>query len=187
MFKSIQIKKDEMQPFIDSVMCAAKTRECIMRTCKQCPKENRVLRIFLEGYFEGCDFDVTPIHVVQWSSTDRCELRDELMSVTDFISLMNKQISKYITHNFVAKSQTKYLSNRKKSLSSDEAIALLDFAENSGFKVQNSAQGFHWNKDTCTIHPVVIYWHEDGILQHQSLCILSNDMNHDVPFVHEVS
>jgi hypothetical protein len=171
LFKSISIRKDEMQPFLDSVMCPTKTRECIMRTCNKCPKENNKLQNYLQSYFKDCDFDETPIHVVQWTSTDRCELRDELMSVTDYISLVEKQISKYIPHNFVAKSQTKYLSDRKKSLLSDEAVVLLDFAENSGFKVQNSAQGFHWNKDSCTIHPVVIYWREGENLLHQSLCV----------------
>ena len=36
--------------------------------------------------------------------------------------------------------------------------AVLDFAENYSFIVQDAMQGFHWNSSQTTIHPFVIYY-----------------------------
>ncbi|KAG1698830.1 U11/U12 small nuclear ribonucleoprotein [Nymphon striatum] len=36
----------------------------------------------------------------------------------------------------------------------------------------------------CTIHLVVIYFKEEGKLNHQSLCCISDDLEHDTGFVH---
>ena len=68
-----------------------------------------------------------------------------------------------------------------------ECIVLLDFAENYKYVVQDEVQSFHWNNRQCTLHPVVLYFMDNSnLLQESSLCILSDDMDHDVSFVHEV-
>ena len=36
------------------------------------------------------------------------------------------------------------------------------------------------------MHPVVIYFKKDGVLYHISLCIISDDLEHDSCFVHEL-
>ena len=36
------------------------------------------------------------------------------------------------------------------------------------------------------MHPVVIYFKKDGVLHHISLCIISDDLEHDICFVHEL-
>ena len=59
------------------------------------------------------------------------------------------------------------------------ARLLLDFAENYHYIVQDEIQGYHWNKDQCTLHPVVIYYREGNEVKHISLCILSDDLEHD--------
>ena len=53
--------------------------------------------------------------------------------------------------------------------------------------VQDEIQGYHWNKDQCTLHPVVIYFKNDGVLHHISLHIIYDDLEHDSCFVHELS
>jgi hypothetical protein len=62
----------------------------------------------------------------------------------------------------------------------------LDFAENDQFMVQDEIQGFHWNNIGCTLHPVALYYMKDGELQCESLCVISDDMEHDTPFVYQV-
>ena len=36
------------------------------------------------------------------------------------------------------------------------------------------------------MHPVVIYFKKDGVLHHISMCIISDDLEHDTCFVHEL-
>ena len=59
-----------------------------------------------------------------------------------------------------------YLSTPKDTLSEDECIILLYFAENYYFLVQyyiqdDAAQGFHWNNSQATIHPFVTYFRNE--------------------------
>ena len=62
-----------------------------------------------------------------------------------------------------------------------------DFAENYQFLNEDEIQSYHWSKEYCTIHPVVVYFEDDtGSLQHISICFISNDNSHDTCFVYEV-
>ena len=48
-------------------------------------------------------------------------------------------------------------------------------------------QGYHLNKDQCTLDPVVIcFKNQQNHLVHTSICILSDDLDHDASFVHEL-
>lgn len=67
----------------------------------------------------------------------------------------------------------------------DEVITLGDFAENYMFIIQDEIQGFHWNKQSCTLHPIVMYHNKDKLTE-KCLCFISDDLNHDTGFVHEV-
>ena len=64
-------------------------------------------------------------------------------------------------------------------------ILLLD--ENYGFVVQNEVQGFHWNKNQCSLHPYAIYWNNGDEIKEKSICGISDDLIHDVDFVYEVT
>jgi len=79
------------------------------------------------------------------------------------------------------------LKARKEEISAETCITLLDFAENYHYVVQDEVQGYHWNKDQCTLHPVVIYYkNQHNQLIHTSLCVLSDDLDHDTSFVHQL-
>ena len=65
-------------------------------------------------------------------------------------------------------------------------IVLLDFAENYQFIVQDAIQGFHWNKHSSTIHPVVVYYKDDSSLKSLSFCFIYDDMEHDTCSFHQV-
>ena len=63
----------------------------------------------------------------------------------------------------------------------------MDFAENYSFDIQNEVQGFHWTNKQATVHPVVCYFRGlTGTIEHQSLCFLSEVLDHDVPMVYHI-
>ena len=79
-------------------------------------------------------------------------------------------------HSFLAKCQAQYLNDKKQSLHYEEALVLGDFAENYQFLIQS----YHWSKEWCTLHPVVVYFKDDtGSLQHISICFISDDNSQD--------
>ena len=47
-------------------------------------------------------------------------------------------------------------------------------------------QSYHWNQQSCTLHPVVLYHKINGIVEEKSLCFISSDLGHDVFFVDQV-
>ena len=104
----------------------------------------------------------------------------------DFIELLINKIDILTTHSYIAKSQAGYLKKLKNDLKENEVIVLGDIAENYGFIVQDEIQGFHWNTSQCTLHPVVVYYKQNGNLQNHSLRYISDDLNHDVDFVYKV-
>ena len=79
------------------------------------------------------------------------------------------------------------MKTKKESLLPNEAIVLGDFAENYQFIIQDEIQSYHWSKEYCTLHPIVVYFLDDhGNLSHKSFCFISNDNQHDTCFVHRV-
>ena len=64
-----------------------------------------------------------------------------------------------------------------------------DFAENYKFVVQDEIHGYHWNQNQCTSHPVEIYHRYNPAYQltSRSLCFISDDLEHDVYMVYEVT
>ena len=72
------------------------------------------------------------------------------------------------------------------SLVVEEVIVLGDFAENHQFLMQDEVQGYHWNKQQCTLHLVVVYFKEQRELKYASFCIISDDLTLNVLFVYQV-
>jgi len=95
-----------------------------------------------------------------------------------FTSLLLRQ------HHFIAKAQASYLRTIKKNLEGDQAVIMLDFAENCSFVVQDAVHGFHWNNAQATLHPFLIYCKSAGELQCSSLCVISDSLKHDTTTVH---
>ena len=170
---------------IKKIVCDETNRTCMLHRCEKCPGI-AALSLFLDKEFENFAPD-EEIHFYQWQSTDRTSLLDHTATVSDYKDLLLNSIDSLTKHSFIAKSQASYLKEKKVNLGVNEAIVLLDFAENYQFFVQDEIQSHHWTKEYCTIHPVVIYHRGDnGVLLHESLCFVSDDNVHDVSFVHQV-
>ena len=152
--------------------------------CEPCPGYT-ALEAYVRDKFTELEID-DEIRYSQWESVDRTILKTHTSDVDDFIELLVYSVDNLTTHSFVAKSQAQYLKKRKEELNESECIIILDFAENYHYDVQDEIQGYHWNKDQCTLHPAVVYYREGEELNHISLCILSDDLEHDTSFVHEL-
>ena len=75
----------------------------------------------------------------QWISTDRSNLEEHEDDFDDFLDKIEFQRVK------------------KASLKFDEAVLILDFAENHSFVAQDCVQSYHWNNAQATIHPFVFF------------------------------
>ena len=117
---------------------------------------------------------------------DRVNLISHTMTISDYIGTLCEKLDAITAHSYIAKSQARYLANLKENLQDREVILLNDFAENSNFTVKDEIHGYHWNKQSCTLHPIVIYINTGDELVSHSLCILLDDLEHDVSLVWKV-
>jgi hypothetical protein len=167
------------------IVCDTEKLECMVHRCDSCATSSS-LREHVTSKFEEYEI-VDNIDFSQWDSTDRATLRTYTSPVEEFVDLLVEKIDDLTTHSFISKSQARYLKKRKEDLDGETCLLLLDFAENYHFIVQDEVQGYHWNKEQCTLHPVVIYYkNAANELVHDSLCIISDDLTHDTNFVHQL-
>ena len=134
------------------------------------------------------DFDnEEEIKFSQWMSDGRMKLQTMLLPRQEFIDFTVRKIEAVIPHSFITKSQNLYIKQGKENLGFNEVLILMDFAENYNFVLQNEVQSYHWSHSSCSVHPVVIYSRNgDGTIIETSLCFISDDLKHDVPFVYSV-
>ena len=75
----------------------------------------------------------------QWVSTDRSNLEEHEDDFDDFLDKLTSMFFELTEHYFSAKKQSGFLRAKKASLKFDEAVLILDFAENYSFAVQDFA------------------------------------------------
>ena len=160
------------------IVCDTDNKQCMTRRCENCPKSSDLLIQYLDEDFE--------IKFSQWTTVDRSTLIQHEESISEYVEMVVKQLQDLTSHSYIAKSQAKYLNDRKNEINETCALILGDFAENYSFVVQDEVQGFHWNNLQCTLHPVVCYFKSGNDLDHASHCIISDDNSHDVPTVYEI-
>lgn len=106
-------------------------------------------------------------------TTDRTNLQDFSSRFQDFMEILADKLDKLTSHHFIAKHQSSYLAKLKVNIHQNEAVVLLDFAENYSFLIQ--VQGFHWGNSQATIHPFVAYYKDhEGETCHISMCVISD-------------
>ena len=131
------------------------------------------LREIHQNKFEWYDIDGNDeITYKHWQSTYSATLEKLSTTLDEFVDLLTYSIDNLTTHSFIAKAQSRYLKKRKEEIEGNSCIVLMDFAENHHFVVQDEIYCYHWNKNQCTIHPVVIYYKDGITLKHIPLCII---------------
>ena len=166
-------------------MCDPPNRECMVHRCTNCPGTNTLCK-FLEEEHSDIDPDFQ-FHYSQWQTTGRASLVTVTSTCEEYKDTLTSAINAITKHSFFAKCQANFLTAKKESLKANEVIVLGDFAENYQFLVQDEIQSYHWSKEYCTLHPLVVYFIDgDGNIQHNSLCFISDDNNHDTNFVYKI-
>ena len=171
---------------MEKIVCDTLSNECMVHRCEQCPG-TEALRNYLDQELQEIDVD-EEFHFNQWQSTDRSQLITQTVTVEEYKDQVIESVDKLTAHSYIAKCQAKFLKDLKIELEDNECIVLGDFAENYEFVVQDEIQSYHWSKDSCTLHPIVVYFKIPGEkeIQHKSFCFMSDDRNHDTCFVYEV-
>lgn len=196
----IDLKVKELIP---SVVCAQPTRECMLRICKNCPEEEEIISTLQSYVLRGWDDTPGPrmpeelesslkdilqetVQYNEWTSVDRAEILTLQLTVKELLQTVARDLQKAIPHHFTAQEQGKFFKDTKENLQPDEALILMDFNMNYSCLLQDAIQNYHWSKKQATVHPVVIYYKENGILTHKSLCFLSDDLDHDSSLVQAI-
>lgn len=171
----LNLSDSSYKGYIDLMTCQEATDKCYLNDCKKCDnKDTSEYENSIREHLEESGSNEIKIH--QWENTDRSNLVVKLMPVDEFVEYLFEKLRKLKTHNYIAKQQTKFFTDRRKNLKFGEVLINGDFAENYNFLVQNSAQGFHWNKTTCTIHPFVVNYMKNGKLVTMSFAFISDDI-----------
>ena len=76
----------------------------------------------------------------QWVSTDRSNLEEHEDDFDTFFDKLTSMFFELTEHHFIAKKQSEFLRVKKASLKFDEAVLILDFAEDYSFVVQDCAK-----------------------------------------------
>lgn len=155
-------------------VCSMVEEGCMMHTCGQCPGE--------EGLVNALE-NITPekdsIEYRQWVSTDRCTLMTIQEPRLDFISNLAADLFKLTQHHYIAKSQSNYFTTSKEEMNDHEAIVQLDYSENFTMVYQDAIQSSYFDGRQATVHPYVVYFKNNGLLDSKSYCVISNHMQHD--------
>ena len=122
---------------------------------------------------------------MQWISTDRTTMNQLTSTIEEYINLLSEKVFELCEHRFISKAQSNFLKYKKETVSQNEALILLDFAENYSFIIQDAVQGFQWENSQATLHPFVVYnRNTNRNRESQSLCVVSDRRKHNQSAVH---
>lgn len=177
--------EESYKELIEKLVCSVENKDCMLRHCPNCPSSAN-LRQFIKDKFEDWDPD-EEVTYSSWVSTDRTQQVQSTVTLEEYLDVLIERLEKLIPHSFITKAQARYLKELKSNMNADEAVVLVDFSENYSFVIQNEAQGYHWTNSSCSLHAVVIYTRntDTGDLLVTNMCIVSDDLEHDVAFVHK--
>lgn len=176
--------EETYQELIEYLVCSTDNKDCMLRHCTECPN-NRKLKQFLKDKFDEYDSE-DEISYNMWVSTDRTQQATFHVTLEEYIEKLLSSLEELISHSFIAKQQGKFLQDKKANLKENEAILVLDFSQNYSYCIQDKVQGAYWSHESCSLHPAVLYtFSEKEEPIKSSMCVISDDLNHDVAFVYE--
>ena len=144
------------------------------------------MKKFLDDELSHLDMD-SEFHYCHWQTTDRAALATLTTTFEKYKELLIDSINNLTRHSYLAKGQARYVKSKRESVGANEVMVLGGFAENYQYLIQDEIQSFHWSKEYCTLHPLVIYHKDaDENLQHYSLCFILDDNTHDTSLVHKI-
>ncbi|KAJ8668569.1 hypothetical protein QAD02_010232 [Eretmocerus hayati] len=83
-------------------------------------------------------------------------------------------------HDFIAKEQSRFLKQRRKSLLLGGTLTCGNSSQNLAFTLQDEVQEHLWNNDQCTILPWVVYSrNRKGEIEHINIIMITHRLKHD--------
>ncbi|KAJ8672267.1 hypothetical protein QAD02_003526 [Eretmocerus hayati] len=123
---------------------------------------------------------INEITFEQWTNLDRSALETSTQKLPQVMTTVLQSLPNLLKHDSIAKQQSLFSKEQKKSLSPGEVWTGGDFAENHSLPLQDVVQDHHWNNDQVTIHPWVCHYvDENGKLQRITVVMISDHMKHD--------
>lgn len=173
---------------LPKLMCTPPNKSCFLNECDYCPEVSMFKEALLTAFEEDMIENIT---YKQWVTVDRCTFETITKSAEDFVQEFCKQLVHLKKHDFVAKQQSAFFSEKKSALEENAIIVQCDFSENFSFVLQDEAQGFHWNNSMATVHPCVVYFKKKNeendnfdVLTYKSFVFISDCLTHNTGLVH---
>ena len=104
--------------------------------------------------------------------------------ITDFIDNFCYQLEALVPHDFINKEQSTFAKELLTNVDDVEIVANLDFSENYTFILQNEVQSAYYNRNQCTIHPIVYHFKEDGVTKTKTVMCIAESTEHTTEAVH---
>ena len=122
---------------IQLTVCDQNNADYMLQRCDDCPGESP-LREYLShlSLLDEAD-ESSHISFREWTTTDRAEMFDRILTLERFIDLLIHRIEKLTPHSFITREQANYLNQVKQDLSGEKVIVLGDFVQNYQFILQN--------------------------------------------------
>lgn len=166
---------------LTKMVCNPASIDCFFSNCIACPGIGKIREILENGLEENLIETVT---FRQWISVDRCNLETLQKPAEEFVDIFCDHLKVLLCHDFIAKQQSAFMAHTKENLSESEVAVICDFSENYSFVLQDEAQSYHWNRAQATVHPFVVYFRGEKIVQHYSIVIISECLEHNTVAVH---
>ncbi|XP_049941067.1 uncharacterized protein LOC126417315 [Schistocerca serialis cubense] len=151
------------------VCCDVESEICMTSQCKKCIMN---LHTLIDGKFDLCD-------IISWRKWTKheCHPKQTTTSGTlcEALSELQSQLKTFKEHFFVKRMQSGAFKTVKASVSDDEVILQLDFAENYAALAQDEIQSAHWSHTQITVVTICV-WMKTGL---QSFAIVSDELCHD--------
>ena len=165
---------------LELCVCGTENSGCVLHHCDLCPEQTVVCNFLKKQLFLNYMIDDL-IKYKQWVSTDRSNLEEHEDDFDDFLDKPTSVFFELTEHHFIAKKQSEFLRVKKASLKFDEAVFILDFADNYSFVAEDCAKSYHWNNAQATIHPFVLYYlnPETKEISSALFSCISNHMTHN--------
>lgn len=171
------------EELLRTTVCDLDSENCNFGRCGDCPGTT-----YVETLLRGLDVfrsDNSEVRVQQWIAGIRCTLQCFVMTPQEFSENFLSMLSELKVHHFISKQQAQHLRALKANLSKKEAVAVMDFAENYSFVIQDAPQSYHWVNTQATIHPIVVYCASENneVPPVMSFAVISDCLEHDTAAV----
>ncbi|XP_060564869.1 uncharacterized protein LOC132724071 [Ruditapes philippinarum] len=101
-----------------------------------------------------------------------------------FQKTLHEQVAEFRHHILLVKQQYKAIGDLKKNLPDGHVLAHMDFAENFSCTAADEVQSAYWNQNSITLHPVVVYFRDNGELKHINYVFVTDDIGHNIGSVY---